>query len=458
MDITKEPLTFAIMSKGQILIIDDEEQLRKLLGRLLGLEGYTVMEAPNAKTAWKLLEKEEAQVILSDVKLPDADGVTLTSELKVKHPETEVIVLTAYGNIADGVQAIKNGAFDYLTKGDDNNRILPLVSKAIDKARLQFRIRALENSINGKHDFTSIIGQSQEIRDAINLAQKVAATDVTVLLLGETGAGKEVFAQAIHRASARRTQPFVAVNCSAFGKDILESELFGHKAGAFTGAVKDKRGFLEEANNGTIFLDEIGEMPVELQAKLLRVLETQEFYKVGDAKPTRVNIRIIAATNRQLEQEIESGHFRADLYYRLSAFLIKLPSLQERRKDIPLLAQYFMQQLGPKNGKKISGMTDAFVKALQQHTWKGNIRELRNVIERAIILSDGPELDVPLLPFEFQFAAPADQHSSFTLADMEKHHITRILQYAKGNKTKAAELLQIGLTTLYNKIKEYNIQ
>ncbi|RPE13473.1 sigma-54-dependent Fis family transcriptional regulator [Chitinophaga lutea] len=445
------------MSTGQILIIDDEDQLRKLLGRLLGREGYSVLEAKDAKAAWKLLEKEEIQVVLSDVKLPDANGVELTQAIKAKYPEVEIIVLTAYGNIADGVQAIKNGAFDYITKGDDNNRILPLTSKAMDKAMLQFRIRSLENKISGGRDFDNIIGQSAEIRAAIELAQKVAGTDVTVLLLGETGSGKEVFAQAIHRASSRKLQPFVAVNCSAFGKEILESELFGHKAGAFTGAIKDKKGFLEEAHNGTLFLDEIGEMAMELQAKLLRVLETQEFYKVGDSKPIKVNIRIIAATNRVLDKEIESGHFRADLYYRLSAFQIKLPSLNERRKDIPLLAEYFIRQLAPKNGRKVSGMTPAFAKALQEHSWRGNIRELRNVIERAIILTNTAELDAAALPVEFLWSAPAGEPSSMSLAEVEKHHITRVLQYVKGNKTKAAEVLQIGLTTLYNKIKEYNI-
>ncbi len=445
------------MSTGQILIIDDEDQLRKLLGRLLGREGYTVLEAKDAKAAWKLLEKEEIHVVLSDVKLPDANGVALTQAIKAKYPETEIIVLTAYGNIADGVQAIKNGAFDYITKGDDNNRILPLTSKAIDKAVLQFRIRSLENKIGGGRDFDNIIGQSPEIRAAIELAQKVAGTDVTVLLLGETGSGKEVFAQAIHRASSRKPQPFVAVNCSAFGKEILESELFGHKAGAFTGAIKDKKGFLEEAHNGTLFLDEIGEMAMELQAKLLRVLETQEFYKVGDSKPIKVNIRIIAATNRVLDKEIESGHFRADLYYRLSAFQIKLSSLNERRKDIPLLAEYFIRQLAPKNGRKISGMTPAFAKALQEHSWRGNIRELRNVLERAIILTSTNELDAAALPADFLWSAPAGEPSSLSLAEVEKHHITRVLQHVKGNKTKAAEVLQIGLTTLYNKIREYNI-
>jgi len=444
------------MSKGHILIIDDEDQLRKLLSRLLALEGYTLHEAGNVRSAMKLLEKEEIQVILSDVKLPDGNGVALVQQIRAKYPETEVIVLTAYGNIADGVQAIKNGAFDYITKGDDNNRILPLVSKAMDKAHLQFRIRDLEKKIGGKYNFGSILGESPEIQAAIALAEKVAPSEMTVLLLGETGAGKEVFAQAIHQGSQRRQQPFVAVNCSAFGKEILESELFGHVTGAFTGAVKDKKGFFEEARGGTIFLDEIGEMAIELQAKMLRVLETQEFYKVGETKPTKTDVRIIAATNRQLEQEIAAGHFRADLYYRLSAFQISLPSLNERRKDIPVLAAWFLQQISPKMNKRITGMTPAFLQALQQHSWKGNIRELRNVIERAAILTDTDILDTPVLPFDFQQGTAADA-SSLKLADMEKAHIIRVLAHAKGNKTRAAELMGIGLTTLYNKIKEYNI-
>jgi len=444
------------MSKGHILIIDDEEQLRKLLSRLLALEGYTLHEAPNVRAAMKMLEKEEIHVILSDVKLPDGNGVEQVSHIRSKYPEIETIVLTAYGNIADGVQAIKNGAFDYITKGDDNNRILPLVSKAMDKAHLQFRIRDLEKKIGGKYNFENILGESPEIKAAVALAEKVAPSDMTVLLLGETGAGKEVFAHAIHQGSQRRQQPFVAVNCSAFGKEILESELFGHIAGAFTGAVKDKKGFFEEARGGTIFLDEIGEMATELQAKMLRVLETQEFYKVGESKPTKTDVRIIAATNRLLEQEIAAGHFRTDLFYRLSAFQISLPSLNERRKDIPVLAGWFLQQIAPKMNKRITGMTPAFLQALQQHSWKGNIRELRNVIERAVILTDTDILDTPVLPLDFQ-QGNIEEPSSLRLADMEKHHIVRVLAHAKGNKTRAAELMGIGLTTLYNKIKEYNI-
>lgn len=445
------------MPKGHILIIDDEEQLRRLLSRLLTLEDYTLHEASNVRTAMKLLEKEEIQVILSDVKLPDGNGVELSHTIKAKYPETEVIVLTAYGNIADGVQAIKNGAFDYITKGDDNNRILPLVSKAMDKALLQQRVRDLERQIGGRYSFDNIIGASPAIKAAISLAEKAAPADITVLLLGETGAGKEVFAQAIHQGSRRKQHPFVAVNCSAFGKDLLESELFGYVAGAFTGATKDRKGFFEAARGGTIFLDEMGEMPVELQAKLLRVLESQEFYRVGEAAPTKTDVRVIAATNRRLETEIEAGRFREDLYYRLSAFQIQLPSLNQRTEDIPLLANWFIQQLGPKLNKRVTGMTPGFLQALQQHTWKGNIRELRNVIERAVILSEGDQLEAAILPFDFQWNQRPGETASLSLADMEKQHIIKVLAFTKGNKTKAAELMDIGLTTLYNKIREYHI-
>lgn len=444
------------MAKGNILVIDDEEQLRKLLSRLLSLEGYTLFEAGTVRNALKILEKEDIHVVLSDVKLPDGNGVALVETIKQKYLQTELILLTAYGNISDGVQAIKNGAFDYITKGDDNNKIMPLVSKAMDKALLQFRIRDLEKKIGGKYNFDNIIGDSDAIRNAINLARKVAPTDVTVLLLGETGAGKEVFAQAIHAASERSAAPFVAVNCSAFSKEILESELFGHKAGAYTGAVKDTKGFFEEARGGTIFLDEIGEMAIELQAKLLRVLETQSFYKVGESRPTQTDVRIIAATNRNLEEEISGGNFRADLFYRLSAFQVRLPSLQERKKDIPALARFFLQQVSPKLNKRISRISDAFLDALQQHTWKGNIRELRNVIERAVILSEGDTLDVTALPLDFRLEDEGET-ATLSLAAIEKRHIARVLHYTNGNKTKAAEILQIGLTTLYNKLKEYGL-
>ncbi|HSY76726.1 MAG TPA: sigma-54 dependent transcriptional regulator, partial [Bacteroidia bacterium] len=280
------------MSKGTILIIDDEEKLRSLLSRIIGLEGYSVLEAATVKDGIKRLEKEEIDVVITDVKLPDGNGVDLTQKIKSLHPYIEIIVLTAYGTIQDGVKAIKNGAFNYIVKGDDNDKIIPLLARAMDKTLLQKRILGLEKQLDKKYSFDKIIGDSKQIKEAVELAKKVAQTDTTVLLLGETGTGKEVFAQAIHTASPRRLKPFVAINCSAFNQSLLENELFGHKAGAFTDAAKDTKGLFEEASGGTIFLDEIGEMGIELQSKLLRVLETSEFMKVGDSKSTKVDVRV----------------------------------------------------------------------------------------------------------------------------------------------------------------------
>ena len=443
------------MSKGSILIIDDEERLRNLLARIIGLEGYHIIEASNAKAGLKLLEKEDFQLVISDVKLPDANGVELTAIIKSLYPHIEIIVLTAFGTIQDGVKAIKNGAFDYITKGDDNERIIPLVSKAIDKAQLQYKVLMLERKISSQYSFENIIGTSKAIHLAIELAQKVATTNTTVLLTGETGTGKEIFAQAIHYEGNRKNKNFVALNCSAFGKELLESELFGHKAGAFTGAVKDKKGLFEEANEGTIFLDEIGEMNIDLQAKILRVLETGTFIKIGETKETKVNVRIIAATNRDLQKESEHGNFRLDLFYRLSVFQIKLPSLQERKEDIKELAEYFTQYFAKKVNKSIIGFNPNFLDALKKHSWKGNIRELKNIIERAVILAESEQLSFESLPYDFDMSTISS--SVFALEEIEKAHIRKVLAYAKGNKTEAARLLNIGLTTLYRKIEEYKI-
>ena len=337
---------------AKILIIDDEEQLRKLLARIIALEGYEVAEAADCAGGLRMLRRYEPDVVLCDVKLPDGNGVEMVGRIKQAMPSAEVILLTAYGNIPDGVQAIKNGAFDYITKGDDNNKILPLLSRATEKAQMQRRLARLEDKLSEEHSFDRIIGSSEALRSAVALARKVAVTDTSVLLTGETGTGKEVFAQAIHHASPRAKGAFVAVNCSAFSKELLESELFGHRAGSFTGPTKDKKGLFEEADKGTLFLDEIGEMPVELQAKLLRVLECGEFIKIGETRPTKVDLRIIAATNRDLEKEIVSGNFREDLFFRLSVFRIHLPSLRERPGDIAEYARFFAAQFADRMGTR----------------------------------------------------------------------------------------------------------
>lgn len=446
---------------SKILVVDDEVQIRTLLSRMLELEGYEVCQAGDCRTALKQLEFQSPDVVLCDVFLPDGNGVDLVSSVKKTAPNVEIILLTAHGNIPDGVQAIKNGAFDYITKGDDNNKIIPLVSRAVEKARMNVRLEKLEKKVGHTYSFDSVLGDSKALKDAVSLARKVSGTDVPVLLTGETGTGKEVFAQAIHYNSKRAKQNFVAVNCSSFSKELLESEMFGHKAGSFTGALKDKKGLFEEADNGTIFLDEIGEMAFELQAKLLRILETGEYIKIGDTKPTRVNVRVVAATNRNLPEEITAGRFREDLFYRLSVFQIHLSPLRERAGDVRILAKAFVKDFSVRLARPVTEITPAFLEALEQQPWKGNIRELRNVIERSLIVCESERLDVADLPLDIQNThyEQSDETTpgSFELSAMERRHIARVLEYTKGNKTEAARLLKIGLTTLYRKIEEYGI-
>ncbi|MBL4677941.1 MAG: sigma-54-dependent Fis family transcriptional regulator [Mucilaginibacter sp.] len=438
-----------------ILIIDDEKKLNDLLSRIIGLEGFKVLQAFTGKEGLKLLQQEDVLLVLSDVKLPDVNGVDLVKTIKEKKPYVEVINLTAYGTIADGVKAIQNGAFNYITKGDDNDKIIPLVNQAIDKAVLQKLVFDQQKKAGARASFTSIIGNSKAIQEAVSLARRVAVTDTTVLLLGETGTGKEVFASAIHHESERRQMPFVAINCSSFTAELLESELFGYKAGASTGALKDKKGLLEEAQHGTVFLDEIGEMSLDLQAKLLRVLESKTYIRVGDTQVTKVNIRIIAATNRDLQKEAEAGNFRIDLYYRLSVFTITLPSLNERKTDVELLANYFLKDFSARDGKKAPTMNKEFASLLSSHNWKGNIRELKNVMERVTILADSDTLTADLLPPDFKY--PNTDHNAVDLATIERQHIQKILARTHGNKAETARLLGIGITTLYRKLDEYKI-
>lgn len=439
-----------------ILIVDDEPIIRRLLSRMLELEGYEIYQAEDRMSAVRQIDKHKPDVVLCDVFLPDGNGVDMVREIKTMNPNGEIILLTAHGNISDGVQAIKNGAFDYITKGDDNNKIIPIISRAMDE--IKKRQNAGLASANDCCAFDSIIGQSKCLQRVIEMAKKVAVTDVPVLITGETGTGKEVFAQAIHEGSLRKGKPFVAVNCSAFSKELLESEIFGHKAGAFTGALKDKKGLFEEANKGTIFLDEIGEMAYELQAKLLRVIETGEYFKVGDTKPTKIDIRIISATNRNLKDEIAHGNFREDLFFRLSVFQLNLPPLRERKDDIEELAKAFMCKFSKKIGRDVYKISEASLQCMRGYNWSGNVRELKNVIERAIIIGDGCCINKEDLPLEMQESNDKIHDDvSFNMADVERSHISKVLTYTNGNKTEAARLLKIGLTTLYRKIEEYGL-
>ncbi|PRA97603.1 sigma-54-dependent Fis family transcriptional regulator [Chryseobacterium sp. MYb7] len=438
---------------GNILIIDDEIKLLKLLGMILSQENFNVKEASTARSAMTMLEQYEFDVVLSDVRLPDAFGVDLVKSIKTKYPQLEIILMTAFGNITDAVQAMKNGAYDYLVKGDDNEKIIPLVYKALEKVKDNKSRMGQQIITKG---FDQIIGKSPLILQAKKLAEKVALTDAAVLLTGETGTGKEVFASAIHEGSDRKKNSFVAINCSAFSKEILESELFGHKQGAFTGAVKDKKGLIEEANGGTLFLDEIGEMPIELQAKLLRVLETREFIKMGETKVSRSDFRLIAATNRDLVEEIKQGNFREDLYFRLNVFEITLPALRERKEDLKAIAKHFIDLFSHKLHLSAVQVDPDYYKVLEKNDWKGNIRELRNAVERSLILMDNNILDAESLPHYSEKTVP--ESDSLSMRSLEKIHIQKVLQYTKGNKAEAARLLEIGIATLYRKLEEYGVK
>jgi DNA-binding NtrC family response regulator len=463
------------MSHTTVLLIDDEEMLRLAVARTLELEGYPVLQAATAYVGLQLLAEhaDAISVVLSDVKLPDGRGLDLLPRYRALAPLAEVVLMTAYGTIADSVRAMKEGAFDYLTKGDADERLVVVVDRAAEKARLRRRVTDLEKKVVGHYTFEAMVGHSPALEEAKRKAQQVAATEATVLLEGPTGAGKELFAQAIHHASLRREKPFVAVNCSAFPSDLLESELFGYKKGAFTGANTDKKGLFEEAHGGTLFLDEIGELAPEAQAKLLRALESQEFTKLGDSRPTRVNVRVVAATNRNLKQEAETGHFRPDLYYRLSVVVLAVPALSTRRGDVPILTHFFAQHFATQLRQRPLALSAEALHALEAYAWPGNVRELRNVLERASILTPpGQPLALTDLPIEIQLAALAEQlgppqaalpetdpatTDPRLLRNVEKQHIQRMLAECGGNKAATARVLGIAHTTLYRKLEEYGL-
>jgi len=433
--------------KPAILIIDDEAKLRMLLSRLFKMEGYRVFEAGTGAEGLSLAAAETIQIIITDVRLPDASGIDLISRLKTISPQSEIIVLTAFGHIPDTVTAIKAGAFDYLTKGDEEDLILPCVERALEKIS-RSGTGSPSAALSG---FKEIQGNSPVILDAIALAERVAPTDTPVLLLGETGTGKEIFAHALHAGSRRNKGPFIPLNCSAIPKDLLESELFGYKAGAFTGAGRDKKGLIGAAAGGTLFLDEIGDLNPDLQAKLLRVLETGRFILPGDIRETLADVRFIAATNKNLEQDVRQGLFRADLFYRLSVFTIPLPPLRDRREDIPVLAETLLDQISGKLGLAGFRFSDEALHRLKNQSWPGNIRELKNAIERAVILAGSPVLEASL----FQDTGALQDGPTGDLAEAEKKLILDTLTRLDWDKPEAARHLGIGLTTLYRKIASF---
>ena len=455
--LVKSNISF-MTEKKSVLIIDDEPNIRTLLTRILSLEDCDVTSFETAKEGIDVVDRKFFHVALVDVLLPDMNGIDLIRILRERSPETEVIVITAFATIHDGVKAIKNGAYDYIEKGKDEDEIIQKVKNAAEKVILKLRVKQLENVIGKNIGFAALTGKSRAFSDAVEVAKKVAATDTTVLLLGETGTGKELFAQAIHNSSKRKDKKFCAINCSAIPKDLQESELFGYVKGAFTGAIKDKKGIFEEADEGTIFLDEIGDMNLDTQAKFLRVLETNSFNKVGDTRNTHVNVRVISATNKYLKSAIEKGNFKNDLYYRLNTISIYLPALRERKDDLQLLINKFIENYSVKFGKNIFKANSEFISILQAYTFPGNIRELKNIIERALILCNGNELTAKDLPEEIFENNSHNISQSDSLKEIEKQHILKVYLENNHNKTITAEKLGIGSVTLYRKLKEYDVE
>jgi two-component system response regulator AtoC len=447
------------MSEITLLLVDDEESFRRLVGRELERAGYKVSTAGNLQEAREALGKASYHVVLLDVRMPDGSGLDLLGEIKESAPSTEVIMLTAYGTVEEGVRAMKQGAHDFLTKPCKLNELEAVLEKAVQKQNLQRSHRALEREVERLQPSERFIGSTPQIRELLNLVARVAETDSTVLIRGESGVGKELVARAVHRQSPRQRQPFVVVDCASLHENLLQSELFGHEKGAYTGAIRLKHGLFEVADRGTIFLDEIGEVTPPLQVKLLRVLETGVFRRVGGTADIKVDVRVIAATNRSLEVMMKEGSFREDLYYRLNVFSLHIPPLRERREDIPVLADHFIRNssIVPKRTVRIS--EDA-MEVLRRYPWPGNVRELENVIERALILCDAGEIDPEHLPMGVRVVPQfgQDEHSDRlpTLDEVEKRYIRRVLQECKGHRQKAARILGISERNLYRRLKELN--
>jgi two-component system, NtrC family, response regulator AtoC len=439
------------LAKANILVVDDEEGVRSFIADALAEDGHRVTQAADGEAALALLAASSFEVVLSDLKMPRLDGETLLKQIRRDYPETEVIVLTAHGSVSSAVDAMRRGAFDYLQKPVSSPAELRIT---VERAVERHRLRAFRE-VHGNSGAPPLTYGAPSMAAIEKSLRKVAATDATVLLLGESGSGKEVAARAVHQWSGRTAGPFVAVNCAALSPDLLESELFGHEKGAFTGAHARQRGRIEVASGGTFFLDEIGELAPGLQAKLLRVLQEKRFERVGGRQVVEADVRWVAATNRDLAGMMQKGAFREDLYHRLCVFPVRLPPLRERREDIPQLARHLLAQVARDLGRPALTLSEDAVAALRAATWSGNIRELRNVLERSAILADGDAItgdDLALLPDEVGDTAA---NPPTTVSEAERDAIVRALAATGGNRRQAAARLGIGLRTLYDKLKRY---
>lgn len=449
--------------KSSILLIEDRKGLRQVYADFLKRNGHQVTEAGSAEEGLKAMEDKEYHLILTDYMLPGQNGMDFLRALKEKEPDYPIIIMTAFGEVKLAVEAMKIGAFDFLEKPVDLDYLELVVERALDHRRLRLDISFRESrALNQK---TRIIGESPKLKQALALAEKVAPSDTNCLLLGESGVGKELFAQFVHEKSHRAKGAMVSINCASIPHELIESELFGHEKGAFTGAVAKKIGLVEVADGGTIFLDELGEMPIDLQPKLLRVIQSKEFFRVGGNKVLKSDIRVVCATNRDLKAGTREGWFREDLYYRLAVFPIDLPPLRERKEDLPILCKWFLEKKGSPE------VAPEVLEAIQNYRWPGNVRELENVLERAVILSQGGRLELTHFPeeifrtggavslnFQIHLDRPFKDNLDLVEEQLERRFIALVLRDVKGNREQAARRLGISVKTLYNKMRAYEIE
>ena len=468
---------------AQVLLIEDDVSHAEMAGEVLSRAGFIVTLAHSGEAGMKQAREHEFDVVLCDLRLPDTDGMEVLKKLKAADPELEVIIITGFGSVEKAVDALRGGAYSFLEKPLNRDQLRNTVTNAVERRKLAGENRELQKIVHEKFGFEGIIGSSPQMQQVFQRLKQVAPTDARVLITGENGAGKELVARALHFNSKRRNVPLVAINCGALSGGVLDSELFGHVKGSFTGAVRDHEGKFEYADGGTLFLDEVGEMPLETQVKLLRVLETKEVTRIGANAPRKIDVRLISATNKNLEDEVKAGRFREDLFYRLKVIQIHMPALRERPGDIPILAQTFLKEFGVQYGKALSGFEPRGMNALVAHDWPGNVRELRNVVEEMVVLSQGKLLTVAELPPNLQKLAPATARSvsepeiesrarveapalgqpgvtglvGMTMEQIERDVIRETLARNHGNRERTAQMLAIGERTLYRKIKEYGL-